>query len=74
MVIHVTREIGQVAIFGANGNEALLRNFFEQQECRSEIARRPFELDRLSHEELRKKLLVGIQSLTAEENVELFIH
>ena len=74
MIIHVTREICQVVVFGANGNDAVVRDFFQKQEFKSEIARRPFDPSRLSQEELSKKLLGAIQTLAPGEAIELFIH
>ena len=40
MIIHITREIGRVFVYGANGNEELLGEIFQLQAVKEALVRK----------------------------------
>jgi hypothetical protein len=37
MIVHITRELGLVVVYGANGNEDAVREIFERQEIEDKV-------------------------------------
>ena len=75
MIIHITREIRQVIIYGANGSEAAVREFFHQHEVDNMVVCRPNDDEYLAPE-LLEECLIGMlrASLSGEEEIAVYVH
>ncbi|MFA5961982.1 MAG: hypothetical protein WC848_04840 [Parcubacteria group bacterium] len=75
MIIHVTREIGQVRVYKANGNETLIRKFFEQQDVEEMVIRKSIEDKYLSHERLEEQLSGMLKAVLLDEaDIEVYVY
>ena len=59
MIIHITREIRQVIIYGANGSEAAVREFFHQHEVDNMVVCRPNDDEYLASVEFGNEVATG---------------
>jgi hypothetical protein len=75
MIIHVTREIERVRVYRANGNEAVIREFFERQDVEDMVVCRSIDIQYLSHERLEKQLSDMLRVVLPDEgDVEVHVY
>jgi hypothetical protein len=75
MIIHVTREIGEVFVYGANGNEVLVRSIFELQEVEKEVVRKVNDVKYLSQGQLIEYLYQMLEAaMPEEEEIEVRVY
>jgi hypothetical protein len=75
MIVHVTREIGEVFVYGANGNEVLVRSIFELQEVEKEVVRKANDAKYLSQGQLIEYLHQMLEAaMPEEEEIEVRVY